>query len=306
MHNKKDFLSIAGLTSEQVGQLVESALTMKQTNSCRLLDGKIIALLFEKPSLRTKASFETGIRRLGGQAVYFGRDEVGLGVRESVADVAKVLERMFDGVVARVFAHQSLEEMAHHANIPIINALSDVEHPCQALGDLLTLREVFGELRGRRVVFVGDGNNVATRLGLACASARVDFVLSSPPAYRIPDKQWDAITKRADLQGSSAEWIENPHNAVKNADCVYTDVWASMGQESERSKRLPEFVGYQVSPKLMDGAKQETIFMHDMPAHEGEEISKGMLDHPRSVVFDQAENRLHAQKAILAWIFSKE
>lgn len=306
MGNKKDFLSIADLTPEQVRQLVESALTMKQVDSSRLLDGKIIALLFEKPSLRTKASFETGIRRLGGQTVYFGRDEVGLGVRESVADATRVLERMFDGVVARVFVHQNLEEMARHANIPIINALSDVEHPCQALADLLTLREVFGELHGRRVVYVGDGNNVATSLGLACVSAGVDFVLSSPPAYRIPVGQWDAITKRADLQGSCVEWIENPQNAVENADCIYTDVWASMGQESERAERLQEFVGYQVTPELMDRAKQEAIFMHDMPVHEGEEVSKGMLDHPRSVVFDQAENRLHAQKAVLGWIFSKE
>ena len=306
MSNKKDFLSIADLTPEQVRQLVESALTMKQIGSSRLLDGKIIALLFEKPSLRTKASFETGIRRLGGQTVYFGRDEVGLGVRESVADATRVLERMFDGVVARVFSHQNLEEMAHHANIPIINALSDVEHPCQALADLLTLQEVFGELRGRRVVYVGDGNNVATSLGLACTSTGVDFVLSSPPAYRIPARQWDAITKRADLQGSSVEWIENPQNAVENADCIYTDVWTSMGQESERAERLPEFVGYQVTPELMDRAKQEAIFMHDMPAHEGEEVSKGMLDHPRSVVFDQAENRFHAQKAVLEWIFPKE
>ncbi|MDA1188098.1 MAG: ornithine carbamoyltransferase [Chloroflexi bacterium] len=306
MGNDKDLLSIANLTSEQVRQLVEDGVQIKQERSSRVLDGKIIALLFEKPSLRTKSSFEVGIRQLGGQAVYFGRDEVGLGVRESVADVTRVLERMFDGIVARVFDHAKLEEMAKYARIPVVNALSDAEHPCQALADLVTLQENFGELGGKRVVFVGDGNNIAVSLGFACASVGTDYVVASPPGYRIPDGVWKKMSQRAQSSGSRMEWVERPQDAVRDADCVYTDVWTSMGQEAEQAKRLKAFGGYQVNPELMKLAKPNAVFMHDMPAHEGEEISKGMLDHPQSVAFDQAENRLHAQKAVLAWLYSND
>ncbi|MBM3944868.1 MAG: ornithine carbamoyltransferase [SAR202 cluster bacterium] len=305
MGTKQDFLSIADITPQQVRKLVEDGLRMKGGKGSKPLDGAIIALLFEKPSLRTRSSFEVGIRQLGGQTVYFGRDEVGLGVRESVADVTRVLDRMFNGLIARVFSHANLIEMARYTRLPVVNALSDAEHPCQAMADLLTMRERFGELRGRRVAYIGDGNNVAVSLGLACASVGTDFVLASPPDYRIPDAQWKEMERRAKASGSKVEWIEKPRDAVAGADCVYTDVWTSMGQEGEQAVRAKAFGGYQVNPELMQRAKPGAIFMHDMPAHEGEEISKGMLDHPTSVAFDQAENRLHAQKAVLAWLFQR-
>ncbi len=259
----------------------------------------IVALLFEKPSLRTRGSFETGIRQLGGDCVYFGPDDVGLGSREPVPDVARVLDRWFDCIVARVFSHDSLVELADHASVPVVNALSDVEHPCQAMADLLTLRERRGSLKGAKVAYVGDGNNVAASLAIACGSVGVEFTIASPSAYRIAPQPWEEASRRAEQTGGSITWLSVPEEAVRGADAVYTDVWISMGDEAETEDRLKAFSGYQVDPDLMNAAGPEAIFMHDMPAHEGEEIAPGMLDHPRSVVFDQAENRLHAQKTIL-------
>ena len=301
----KDFLSVADLTPDEVGLMVERAARMKNGATPRPLEGKVFALLFEKPSLRTRVSFEVGIRQMGGACIYMSRDDVGLGVREPEADVARVLDRLVDGIVARVFSHRSLEILAQHTTIPVINALSDLGHPCQALGDALTIYEKKGRLEGLSVAFVGDGNNIAGSLALACASLGAHFTVASPRDYRIPTIVWEEASHRASMRESGLEWVENPQEAVRDADVVYTDVWVSMGQEDEKAERLRVFSDYQVNEELMKSAKPDAVFMHDMPAHRGEEISQGMLDHPQSVVFDQAENRLHAQKAILAELFSE-
>ena len=300
----KDFLSIADLASEEVGVIVQSAAGLKNGRTARQLEGKVVALMFEMPSLRTRVSFEVGIRQLGGECIYLSKDDVGLGIREPVADVARVLDRWVDAIVARVFSHESLELLARYTTVPVVNALSNLEHPCQILGDLLTILEHKGNFSGLRVAFVGDGNNVASSLAMACGSVGADFALASPKDYQIPTVVWEEANQRASLNGSRVGWVELPQHAVRDADVVYTDVWASMGQEAERSDKSKAFTDYQVNEELMGYAKPDAIFMHDMPAHEGEEIAEGMLDHPRSVVFDQAENRLHAQKAILAELFS--
>jgi ornithine carbamoyltransferase len=302
----KDFLSIADLTPEDVGRMVDSAGRLKEGKPSSSLVGKTIALLFEKPSLRTRVSFEVGIRQMGGDCIYLSREDVGLGVREPESDVAGVLERWVDGIVARVFSHRSLELLADRASIPVVNALSDLEHPCQALGDLLTIRQHKGALEGVQVAFIGDGNNVASSLALACASAGAGFVLAAPKDYRVPDFVWEEARKRAAPHESKVEWTEDARKAVDGADVVYTDVWTSMGQETETAERLRAFEGYKVDEALFEAAASDAVFMHDMPAHRGEEVSEAMLEHPRSVVFDQAENRLHAQKAILDSLFSRE
>ena len=299
----KDFLSIADLSSDEVGLLIKRAARTKGGPARRSLEGRTIAMLFEKPSLRTRVSFEVGIRRLGGDCFHLGGAEVGLGEREPVPDVARVLDRWVDGVVARVNSHESLSLLAEHATVPVVNALSDVEHPCQAMADLLTILEHRGRLDGQRVAYVGDGNNVAASLALACASVGAEFVIASPPGYRVDGGIWAEAGRRAGASGGSVAWVEMPEDAARGADVVYTDVWVSMGQDAESAARHRAFRGYQVSPALMELARPDAIFMHDMPAHEGEEITPGMLDHPRSVVFDQAENRLHAQNAVLTHLF---
>ena len=287
-----------------MGAWSQRAAQMKKGEAQRLLEGKVVALLFEKPSLRTRASFEVGIRRLGGECFYLGGAEVGLGQREPVPDVARVLDRWVDGIVARVFSHASLALLAEHTTVPVINALSDLEHPCQAMADLLTILEHRGRFPGQRVAYVGDGNNVAGSLALGCASVGAEFVIASPPAYKVDGASWDEAARRARTKQTGVHWVERPEEAVRDADVVYTDVWVSMGQNEETEERRRAFAGYQVSPALMEQAKPDAIFMHDMPAHEGEEITPGMLDHPQSVVFDQAENRLHAQNAIMARLFA--
>ena len=299
----KDFLSIADMEPEEVGTMVAKARHIKNGTTPRPLEGKTIALLFEKPSLRTRVSFEVGIRQMGGECVYLGGDDVGLGVREPVADVARVLDRWVDGIVARVYSHASLVLLARHTKVPVINALSDLEHPCQAMADLLTILEHRGSLRGQRVAFIGDGNNVAGSLAVACASVGADFTIAAPKDYRVDADTFEEATRRGATSGSVVIWLEPPVDAARDADVVYTDTWVSMGQDAERARRLKAFQGYQVDDGLMGLAKDDALFMHDMPAHEGEEIASGMLDHPQSVVFDQAENRLHAQKAIMAALF---
>ncbi len=301
----KDFLSIADLTPEEVLLMLQRADAMKKGLTQRPLEGKTFALIFEKPSLRTRVSFEVGIRQLGGECIYLSKDDVGLGVREPEADVARVLDRLVDGIIARVFSHRSLEILGENTSIPVVNALSDLGHPCQAIGDVLTIYEHKGSLEGLNVSFVGDGNNIAGSLAMACASLGANFTLASPEGYQIPTMVWEEAKNRASEKESSVKWVEQPVEAVRDADVVYTDVWVSMGQEDEKVERLKVFSSYQIDEKLMQGAKPDAVFMHDMPAHRGEEISENMLDHPNSVVFDQAENRLHAQKAILAHLFSR-
>jgi len=298
----RNFLSVADLSPHEIGLSIDSAIRMKGGESPKPLDGMTVITLFEKPSLRTRVSFEIGIRQLGGDCVNLGASEVGLGVREPVADVARVLDRWVDIIVARVNSHDSLLQFAEYANAPIVNALSDLEHPCQAMADILTIQEHRGELRGQRVAYIGDGNNTAASLAIACASVGADFVIAAPPDYQIPTPAWEEANRRASESQSRVGWVELPQQAARGADVVYTDTWVSMGQDDESEVRLEAFKEYQVNEELMSYAKPDALFMHDLPAYEGKEIAPGMIDHPRSVVFDQAENRLHAQKAILAGV----
>ena len=299
----KDFLSILDLSDGEVEGIISKAASIKQGSTPQILSGKTVALVFEKPSLRTRVSFEVGVKQMGGTCIFLSNSEIGLGVREPEADVAKVLDRLVDCVVARVFSHRSLEILAEHTSIPVVNALSDQAHPCQALGDCLTIFERKGSLEGLKVAFVGDGNNIAGSLALACSSAGMDFTIASPQNYKLPESIWNQATAEAEKRGTNLRWTQEPKDAVFEADVVYTDVWVSMGDEEEKEERLSVFSSYQVNEQLVKFAKDDFLFMHDMPAHRGEEISEGMLEHPNSVVYHQSENRLHAQKAVLAELF---
>ena len=299
----KDFLSILDLSDGEVEGIISKAASIKQGSTPQILSGKTVALVFEKPSLRTRVSFEVGVKQMGGTCIFLSNSEIGLGVREPEADVAKVLDRLVDCVVARVFSHRSLEILAEHTSIPVVNALSDQAHPCQALGDCLTIFERKGSLEGLKIAFVGDGNNIAGSLALACSSAGMDFTIASPKNYKLPESIWNQATAESEKRGTNLRWTQDPKDAVFEADVVYTDVWVSMGDEEEKEERLSVFSSYQVNEQLVKFAKDDFLFMHDMPAHRGEEISEGMLDHPNSVVYHQSENRLHAQKAVLAELF---
>ncbi|HZP56020.1 MAG TPA: ornithine carbamoyltransferase [Dehalococcoidia bacterium] len=302
----QDLLSIAQLTAEDVEHILQTALSLKRDGGGRdLLRGKTLALLFEKPSLRTRVSFDVAMQELGGHAVYLSQSEVGLGQREPVADVARVLSRYVDVIAARTYSHQTLLDLARDADVPVINALSDEEHPCQALADLLTVLEHRGALRGVRIAFIGDGFNVAQSLAEGAALAGMRFAIASPEGYGIPEPVLRTIRAMADANGATVEVHETPADAVRDADVVYTDVWASMGQEDTYAQRREAFAGYTVTADLMAFAKPDAIFMHDLPAHRGEEVAADVIEGRQSVVFDQAENRLHAQKAILALIASE-
>jgi len=280
--------------------LISEAIDMKAQGWLPLLSGKTLAIVFEKPSLRTRVSFELAMRQLGGQTIYLSPAEVGLGERESVPDVARVLSRYVDAIAARTFSHHTLEVLASYSRVPVINALSDWEHPCQALADLLTIYEKKGELNGLTLAFVGDGNNVARSLMLAASLTGMNFRIASPPGYTIEDKVLHLAQSNAISSGGEIFCTEEPRLAVSGADVVYTDVWTSMGQEAEAEVRRRVFAGYQVDSELLSLAKEDAILMHPLPAHHGEEVAEGILDTPKSVVFDQAENRLHLQKALLA------
>jgi ornithine carbamoyltransferase len=298
----KDLLSVADLGSEDIRLLISDAIDLKVRGWLTMLSGKTLAIMFEKPSLRTRVSFELAMRQLGGQTIYLSPAEVGLGGRESVPDVARVLSRYVDAIAARTFSHQTLEVLASYSSVPVINALSDWEHPCQALGDLLTIYEKKGELRGLTLAFVGDGNNVARSLMLAASLAGMNFRIASPSGYAIEDKILHLAQSNAVSSSAEVFCTDDPRLAVNGADVVYTDVWTSMGQEAEAEQRRQIFAGYQVNSELLSLAKEDAICMHPLPAHHGEEVVEGILDSPRSVVFDQAENRLHIQKALLAEI----
>ena len=298
--NPPNFLTVTDLTSSELHSVIERASAMKSGAASNALSGRTVALLFEKPSLRTRGSFEVGIHQLGGHCFYTGGEEVGLGVREPVSDVAKVLSRYVDGIVARVNSHEALKEFVANAPVMVVNALSDWEHPCQTLADLQTMNETKGGLSGLRVAFIGDGNNVARSLALGVASVGGSFVIASPPGYQLDEATLvEAAVLASDAGAPEPLVLTEPGEAVVDADVVYTDVWVSMGDEKERASRLSAFRGYTVNPDLLSLARPDAIFMHDMPAHYGEEVPPGMLDHPQSVAFDQAENRLHAQKALL-------
>ena len=301
---KKDLLSIADFRRKEIEGLIEQARRMKHEGATPLLLGRTLALLFEKPSLRTRVSFEVAMYQLGGHGVYLSPEEVGLGKRESAADIARVLSRYVDAIAARTFSHETLSILAVHSSAPVINALSDLEHPCQALSDLLTVYEKKGRLPGLTLAFVGDGNNVANSLLLAASLVGMNFRLASPPGYEVRKEVLSKGRRFAALSGSRIHLTNDPGKAAKGADVVYTDVWVSMGQEAERGKRRRAFSGYQVDDRLLGLAKKDVLFMHPLPAHHGEEICAGLLDDPRSVVFDQAENRLHLQKALLVKLLS--
>jgi len=300
----KHFLSVADLNGDEIEQLIKQALLMKRGKTPRLLSGKSVALLFEKPSLRTKVSFDIAMEQLGGHPVYLSPAEVGMGKRESGSDVARVLCRYVDGIVARTFSHQTLLTLAEYSSVPVINALSDLEHPCQALADFLTIYENKNRLANLTLAFIGDGNNVANSLLLAASLTGVNFHIASPPGYEIKKEMLSRSQELAVSSGSRIELTNDPMAAVKDVDVVYTDVWTSMGQEAEAEERRRIFSDYQVNEKLLSLAKKDALFMHPLPAHHGEEISPGLLDNPHSVVFAQAENRLHLQKALLAKLLS--
>jgi ornithine carbamoyltransferase len=262
-----------------------------------LLKGHALGMIFEKPSLRTRVSFETAMAQLGGNSVFLSGPDIGLGTRESIADFARTLSQYVDGIVLRTFQHRTIEAFAQYADCPIINGLSDLHHPCQALGDLLTIQEEFGDLEGRTIAFIGDGNNVARSLAICCGKLGMQFILATPDGYGF-DKLFLSECQRLVPRGTILVNGE-PAHAVEHADIIYTDVWASMGQEAERKVRLKRFAAYQVNEKLLALAPKHARFMHCLPAHRGEEVTDAVLDGPRSIAFQQAGNRMHAQKALL-------
>lgn len=297
---QKDFLSISQLTSQEIQDIFELSASLKEKTRRRethhLLQGYSMAMIFAKPSARTRISFETGIYQLGGMAIYLSPQDIGIGKREAVKDVARVLSRYNNLIMARLFAHADIEELAEYSSVPVINGLTDYNHPCQIMADAFTILEHKGKIEGLKIVYVGDGNNVAhSWLNLAGRLA-FHLVICTPESYQ-PDK---ATVQRAREAGiSKIELMSDPMEAVAGADVVYTDVWASMGQEAEAAKRKVDFAGYQITPEMLSRAASNAIVMHCLPAHRGEEISEAVLESPQSVVFDEAENRLHVQKAIM-------
>jgi len=297
----KHLLSIRDLSPEELEYLLFVGRQIKaHPSSYRdVLQGKTLALIFEKPSLRTRVSFDVGMHQLGGFCLYLSPAEIHLGKRESIHDVAKNLERMVQGIVVRTFAHEIVEEMAAHCNIPVINGLTDFSHPCQAMADYLTIWEVKGRLQGLKLAFIGDGNNVAHSLMFGGAQLGANVQIASPPGYEArPDAVAWALWRASQTHGT-VTITNDPRKAVAGADIVYTDVWTSMGQESEARERRQVFRPYQVNKELFALAKPDAVFMHCLPAHRGEEVTTDVIDSAHSVVFQQAENRLHVQKAIL-------
>ncbi|UCD08399.1 MAG: ornithine carbamoyltransferase [Dehalococcoidales bacterium] len=292
-------LSISDLSGDEILSLIHDAVKLKKTIWSETLKDNSLAVLFEKQSARTRVSFDLAMNQLGGHAIYLSQAEVGLGTRESVPDVARVLGRYVNAIAARTYSHHTIEVLAEYAGVPVINALSDCEHPCQALADLQTIYEKKATLKGITVAYIGDGNNIATSLALASALTGMNFRIASPEGYSLTKEVINQVDKYTPDSGAIITLTTSPEEAVTGADVVYTDVWASMGQEAEAKKRRKIFAKYQVDKKLMALAKEDAIFMHDLPAHRGEEVTNEVIESIQSVVFDQAENRLHAQKALL-------
>jgi len=296
-----DFLSLRDFTPAQVEHLLDLAADIKAhpKQFATSLEGKTLALIFEKPSLRTRVSFDVGIQQLGGFSVYLSPAEINLGKRESIHDVAKNLERMVQGIMIRTFAHRIVEDMAEHASVPVINGLTDYSHPCQAIADFLTVREVKGRTKGVKLAFVGDGNNVAHSLMFAGALLGAHVSIVTPTGYEPAADATEWATRQAAATGGSCTITSDAAAGVAGADFIYTDVWASMGQEAEAEARKKIFMPYQVNEALFEKAADDAVFLHCLPAHRGEEVTSGVIDSPRAVVFQEAENRLHAQKAIM-------
>jgi ornithine carbamoyltransferase len=297
----RDFLSVSDVTAQELAMLLDTAIELKaktkQGEPHPLLAGKTLAMIFEKPSLRTRLSFDVGMYQLGGRAFYLAPQEIGLGKRETVSDVARVVASMCDVVLARVFKHSDLVEMAEYSDKPVINALSEWEHPCQALADLLTIREHFGKIEGLKMAYIGDGNNMAHSLAFGAALSGLNLHIITPPQYWADE---ELISQARELSGGrSFIKASNSLESVKDADIIYTDVWASMGQETEQELRRKLFSPYQINEGIVARAKPDAIVLHCLPAHRGEEITHEVLESGKSLVFQQAENRLHAQKALL-------
>jgi len=298
---KKDLVSITDLTSVEIEEIFKLTDKLKKDKAKfkSVLAGKTLALIFQKPSNRTRVSFEVGMYQLGGNSLYLAPHEINLGVRESIADVAKTLSRYIDVIVLRTFEHKNLLEMAKHARVPVINGLSDFSHPCQALADVYTIREKFKKLKGVTLAYVGDGNNVCNSLLYTCAKAGLNMNVGAPKGYEPDEGVLQYSSEIAKSKNAVINLFNDPAEAVKNADALYTDVWTSMGQEKEAQERKRIFKDFQINNDLLKLAKSNALVMHCLPAHRGEEITDEAIDSKNSVVFDQAENRMHVQKAIL-------
>ncbi len=301
------FLAVSDLTSAEVQELLDLAVRLKtehfQGGNPPYFKGRVLGMIFQKPSLRTRVSFDMAMRHCGGDALYLSPNEIGLGKRESIADIARVMSGYVHAVMARTFDHAHVLEFAKWSSIPVINGLSDYNHPCQAMADALTIQEKFGRDKGLKVAYVGDGNNVAVSLMHICAILGWDFVIASPEDYDLSPKAVEIATGIAKATNSSLSFLRDPHEAVKGAQVIYTDTWTSMGQEEETAKREKVFPPYQVNAKLVGEADKDVIVMHCLPAHRNHELTDEVADGPHSVIFPQAHNRLHAQKAILARLF---
>lgn len=299
----KHFIDLNDLSADEIWHILERARTLKQdyVQGVRspVLAGRTLGMVFQKPSLRTRVSFDVGMYQLGGYAVYLSPQEIGLGQRESIADVARVLSGYVDAIMARTFAHAHVLELAAHARVPVINGLSDYNHPCQALADLLTIWEQKGQLKDIRLAYVGDGNNVARSLLVAAAKLGMELRLGTPPAYALPAEDLGRVEADARQSGARLHMTHDPQEAVAGADVIYTDVWVSMGQDTERTERLAVFPPYQVNESLLALADSEAVVLHCLPAHRGEEITASVADGAQSLIFAQSENRLHAQKGLL-------
>jgi len=297
----RDFTRVADWSRDELLQALDLADELKRLQAARephaLLPGRTLGMIFQKPSTRTRVSFEVGIYQLGGVGLYLSAGDLQLGRGETVKDTARVLSRYLDAIMIRTFAQADVEELAEHADIPVINGLTDSSHPCQALADVMTIRERFGRLEGVRVAYLGDGNNVCASLMVACTRLGMSFVAATPKGYE-PPAEVVALAR----EDGEVELTTDPHTAAEGADVLYTDVWTSMGQEEERARRLTDLAGYGIDAELVSAAAPEAIVLHCLPAHYGEEISEDVVYGPQSAVWDEAENRLHAQKALMALI----
>jgi ornithine carbamoyltransferase len=303
----KHFLDISDHSSEELQDLLDLAVRLKKEyfagGNPPLFKGKVLGMIFQKPSLRTRVSFDMAMRHMGGDALYLSPNEIGLGKRESIADVARVLSGYVHAIMARVFEHAHVLELARWSSVPVINGLSDFSHPCQAMADALTIQEKFGKGKGLNVTFVGDGNNVAVSLMQICTKLGWNFTIANPEGYDMPAVAVEQARQVAAETGSVLRFLRDPHEAVKGAQVIYTDTWISMGQEEEAAKREAVFPPYQVNARLVSEADPDVIVMHCLPAHRNHELTDEVADGPHSVIFPQAHNRLHAQKAILARLF---
>lgn len=308
--NQKHLLGLQDYTSDELYQIISLALELKEKQHKGiphpLLQGKTLGMIFTKSSTRTRVSFEVGIFQLGGYGLFLSSDDIQLGRGETIEDTAKVLSRYVDGVMIRTFDQKDVEDLARYGSIPIINGLTDLLHPCQILADLMTVYEAKGKLKGLKLAYIGDGNNIAHSLLIGCSKVGMDITVASPDGYK-PDEQimfW--ARDNAASSGSKVHITSSPEQAVKGADVIYTDVWASMGQESEAKDRMEIFAEYQINSQLFSQANPDAIFLHCLPAHRGEEVTADVIDGSQSLVFDEAENRLHVQKAVMTLLMRKE